>query len=613
MENTEILEPLSLYNRKFKYEINDASKKFFTNLLNTSKVDPLKNKELVKKYNVAKSKSDKACKELNSTKFWYAFLYVIFALILIAGIICLVLGFYLYNSFNFILIGTGSGLIVLSIILFIINFKILRQKVHGCQAKFERLDKITKANYQACYDQIHPLLELFDWNMPSKIIKEVTPIIDLDPIFDIRKFNYMYDKYGFNNLDDVNKSTSCVLSGSIVGNPFLMITNNKTIMGSKVYRGSITISWTETVHDSQGHVRYVTKTQVLTATISRPCPFYGKETYLVYGNEAAPNLIFTRKPSNYNGDDEKDLEKFVDDKEKKLEKLSRKAIKSGKHFTAMANTEFESLFGAIDRNNEVEFRLLFTPLAQTNFVELLTSKEPYGDDFYFNKYGPINIISSKHSQNMDYSANPALFKHYDVEVLKNMFVNYMDTFFKSLYFDLVPILSIPLYQQHKPIEYIYNKKFLNNYTNYEAETLANSFNQNVFIHPESATQAILKTRFISKSGNIDNIEVKAYSYRAERRVEYVSQMGGDGRMYSIPVYYDEYIPIEKTTLMALKDVKSTNWNYLNFNNEICSKMNLNKELMSYQRGLFAFIINQETTLEDDKNINSLFNNINHTN
>ena len=143
--------------------------------------------------------------------------------------------------------------------------------------------------------------------------------------------------------------------------------------------------------------------------------------------------------------------------------------------------------------------------------------------------------------------------------------------------------------------------------------MANSFDPKLFAHPESVTKVMLKTRFLSKVGSIDNIEVKAYSYKTVQRVEYVNQMGGDGRMHSIPVYYDEYIPLERTSLMALKDVKSSNWTYLTFNDLIQKQMNRLPINMSYQRGLFAWLIDKEVTLEDDKNVNSLFNNINHKN
>lgn len=45
-----------------------------------------------------------------------------------------------------------------------------------------------------------------------------------------------------------------------------------------------------------------------------------------------------------------------------------------KSITLLANDEFEVLFRALNRNNEVQFRLLFTPLAQQNMIDLLLDK-----------------------------------------------------------------------------------------------------------------------------------------------------------------------------------------------------------------------------------------------
>ena len=42
-----------------------------------------------------------------------------------------------------------------------------------------------------------------------------------------------------------------------------------------------------------------------------------------------------------------------------LIRKTQKAIKKGQNFQAMSNAEFELLFGAMDRDNEIEYRLLF--------------------------------------------------------------------------------------------------------------------------------------------------------------------------------------------------------------------------------------------------------------
>jgi hypothetical protein len=82
------------------------------------------------------------------------------------------------------------------------------------------------------------------------------------------------------------------------------------------------------------------------------------------------------------GKSDKDNDKFVASRVKDLDKLEEKAVKAGKTFTKLGNDEFEAFFGADDRDNEVEYRLLFTPLAILNEMDLIKNPAPFGDDFY---------------------------------------------------------------------------------------------------------------------------------------------------------------------------------------------------------------------------------------
>ena len=72
-----------------------------------------------------------------------------------------------------------------------------------------------------------------------------------------------------------------------------------------------------------------------------------------------------------------------------LERKSEDALEDGGNFQALANEEFDAQFNALDRNNEVEFRVLFTPLAQSNYKDIFENS-PYGDDFLFS----INNVKS---------------------------------------------------------------------------------------------------------------------------------------------------------------------------------------------------------------------------
>ena len=76
-------------------------------------------------------------------------------------------------------------------------------------------------------------------------------------------------------------------------------------------------------------------------------------------------------------------------------------IKENRDFTSMSNTDFEVLFDALDRTDEVQFRTLFTPLAQTNMVSLIRSQTGYGDDFVFVKANRMNFVATDHSQGRD--------------------------------------------------------------------------------------------------------------------------------------------------------------------------------------------------------------------
>jgi hypothetical protein len=67
---------------------------------------------------------------------------------------------------------------------------------------------------------------------------------------------------------------------------------------------------------------------------------------------------------------------------------------------------------------------------------------------------------------------------------------------------------------------------------------------------------MLKTRVIRADGKADKVEITAYSYRGEDRVDYVNRMGGDGRIHTIPVHWIEYIPLTRILYSLLTVVLS---------------------------------------------------------
>ncbi len=549
-------EPIDLYTNQFKEKFRENCEQYFDELCKKSNISVDENKQLVKKYEDSLN-GQKLLEKKRSKVTTIKVLLIILAIIALLG-----------SAFSFMFLTGASkvagiivGLVCLVVVVVsIIAFIKIAKKNKSLDQDVAQARTKTKEALNACWKQMAQLNSEYDWNIPSDLMEKTTPLIDLDHEFDVKKFQYLHEKYGFEDSNDPKVSTNYVLSGNIYGNPFVLINSFNTEMRDKTYSGSITIHWTTTSRDSKGNTQTHHHSQTLVATITRKAPTYWYDTRLVYGNEAAPDLTFTRKPTVKKDMDEKDILKLEKSTEKELASLAEKAISKGKTFTPLANSRFEGMFHAYDRDNEQQFRLLFTPLAQNNMCKLLT-KSPYGDDFYFYKYKKLNYIFSNHSQTQNYKISPSQFAHYDIEKAKTNFVNINSEFFKGLYFDLAPLLSIPLYQQTKTHEYIYNIPYEAYHTKYEQEAMANRFNKNLLVHPATKTDAILKCNFIKKHGDCDLVSITAYSYRTEKHVEVVTKLGGDGKLHNIPVEWYEYIPLEKTSQMELANVDSTEKRY----------------------------------------------------
>ena len=315
-------------------------------------------------------------------------------------------------------------------------------------------------------------------------------------------------------------------------------------MGTETYHGYKTIHWTEHYVDSDGKRRSRTRSETLHATVTKPKPFYNTRVILNYCAQGAPDLKFSRDASHLDQKSEKAIERLVKRGEKKLKKKTEDAISENRDFMSMSNTDFEVLFDALDRTDEVQFRTLFTPLAQTNMVSLILSKAGYGDDFNFVKTKRTNRIMTNHSQGRAIRLLPEHYVSYSYDVVKENFVEKNKVFFKDVYFDFAPLWAIPIYQERpihslKPIpdvSQLYSLK--------ECEVLANAVDRKYVVHPDTKTQAILKSTFVRSRDKIDETCITAYSYDIEKRVDMVSVRGGDGYYHDVPVEWDEYLPLE---------------------------------------------------------------------
>ena len=553
MEIEYIHEPLAQYKNTFKAKHKQNVEEYFNELVEKSKVNVEENKGTVKQIRKAESEIENLKKKISKFNFYRSFmvfLMVASAVMVAIGIYNLVQG--LIDFSNIIIILVGLLIFVMALLLIIKKFN---PKLKELKSSKDLLQKKLDDLLSLAWRQMKPLNALFREGMSVELFQKTVPVIEFDKMFDRKRLDYFVRRYGLNPVNDRNVSKLYINSGQISGNPFFISEDLVHRLGTKTYSGSITISWTTTTRIN-GKTVVTTRHQTLTATVNKPCPYYFNNKYLVYGNEAAPDLTFTRYETDVEDMTEKQIERKVEKTIKQLDKKARKAITKGENYTVMGNSEFEVLFGATDRDHEVQFRLLFTPLAQEEILELMKDKEyGYGDEFNFRKEKKINYIYPKHLQTFPINIRPSYYYSYDIDVIKRKFNEYNNEFFKQIYFSFAPLLAIPLYQQQKPQEYIYKDLYDSYISFYEHESVVNKMNATEFIHPLSQTRNVLKTRVLKSENYCDTIRVTSYGYATYERVDYISKLGGDGRMHSIPVKWIEYIPVEKDTDVAINYIE----------------------------------------------------------
>lgn len=505
--NSVIYDPLEEFQSKHQAAHAENTTKFFDALVQQSGVNAEQNRETVRLYHEYKENLSKLTKKRN----WLRFFRV---------------------------------LMCISLVLIPLVIMKITPKVRELKKAIDEADQRARELMDEAILQMQPLNDLFTDRDALDIIETTLPLLSFERCFSVKQEEDMRINYDFNEQNEVEQSTVDVLAGSYNENPFIF--ENKLVhrMGTETYHGQLTIHWTETYRDSNGNLRTRTRSETLHASVTKPKPFYHTQVVLNYCAQGGPNLSFSRDASHVEQYSDKEIERMVKKGEKKLKRMTDKAIRQDSNFMSMSNSNFEVLFDALDRTDEVQFRTLFTPLAQTNMVALLRSKLGFGDDFSFVKTGRTNRIVSGHSQGRVINLLPEEYKSYSYDIIRENFIGKNGTFFKAVYFDFAPLWSIPVYQERpvhslKPIP-----DYSQQYSLKECEALANAVDASYVVHPNTKTQAILKSSFVGSQGKTDETCITAYSYDIEKRVDYVSVRGGDGYFHQVPVPWDEYLPLE---------------------------------------------------------------------
>jgi hypothetical protein len=548
-----IYEPLSQFKNVFKDKHRDNIEEYFNKLVEKSQVDINANKETVKQIRKLELNINNLRKRIS--KFGFLLVMLIFLIVASITAIIIVINNFVqgYVDLTNIIIGVAA-VILIGLLLYLIIKKV-NPKIKELKSSKDLLQQKLDDNINSAWKQMNPLNELFKGGMSVELFQKTVPLIEFDEMFNRKRLDYFIKRYGLDVDNDINASTLFVTSGEISGNPFFITQDLVHELGTETYTGSITISWTTTSTVNGKNVR-MTHHQTLTASVNKPCPYYYENKYLVYGNDAAPDLSFKREETDTEDLNEKQIERKVNKTIKVLNRKAEKSMTVGNNYTVLGNSEFEVLFGATNRDHEVQFRLLFTPLAQKELLAIMKEKQyGFGDEFNFQKEKKINYIYPKHLQGFNINIKPDYYYSYDLDVIRKKFNEYNTDYFRHIYFAFAPLLAIPLYQQQKPQEYIYKDLYDSYVSFYEHEKVVNQMNANEFIHPLSRTKNILKTKILESTNNCDIIKVTSYGYTTREKVDYISRFGGDGRSHIIPVRWIEYIPVSKDTDVAINYIE----------------------------------------------------------
>ena len=537
----DVYEPLARYRDEFRQKFAELVREKFMELTRKSGVDVRANRALVGEIKKLQSEADSVGVKKSCYGWLMAIGFVGAAGALPGAVATSDSGM---DAHGWCIAGVAAG-VVLGIAMI---------PLYSAAAKLlESLESQIAAKKTEAWRQMEPLNGLYTWDVTVKLIEAAVPRLAFDPYFTADRLAALHDQYGWDDSFNDGKSIMFAQSGVINGNPFVFGHYREMEWGTKTYEGTKEISWTEWEEDEDGKPRLVRRHETLRAYVTKPVPTYNERKFLVYGNDAAPNLSFSRQPSGLTGADG-DLMDAIRKKWRlsRLKAYSRN-LDDDSNFTLMSNHEFETWFHAKDRDDEVEFRLLFTPVAQTQMLNLMKdSKVGYGDDFTFIKQRKINVLYSKHLDAATIDTDPARFQNWDYDAAAAFFIAFNERYFKDAFFALAPILSIPLYQQTRTHEEIWKGVSAGRPASFwEHEAVANYHGETKFEHPSCITHSILKTRVVQIEDGESTVAVTAHGYMGADRTDYESVHGGDGKWHEVPVHWTEYLPVHRTSNMCL--------------------------------------------------------------
>lgn len=564
----QVLAPLDLYLDELKEKHAQNVSAFFDTLVQKSGVNERENAETVAVYenHLAEIRTREDSVQSKKSKRNLAVFFIVCAFII--GLF-LTVNFIRLDALCAIILLVLGGVAVFGICKVC---KTINAEIGTLDTQIAELTKKANEVLRTAEMQMTPLHCLFTDYDALDLVQQTFPCVQFDRYFTGARLKDLQD-FDYFPRSDLQECMVGVLSGEMYGYPFLFESYRKHTLGSCTYTGSLTIRWTTQERNSQGEMVTRSHTQTLRASIVRPKPYYNTQTCLHYGHECMPNLYFSRINKHAEDKSETQLKRTLKKGEKQLQRLTQQQLKEDKNFTEVLNTEFEVLFGATNRNDELAFRYLFTPNAQEEMLKLLLYADGYGDDFDFVKDKKRNTIYSEHTQSNGISTSTAYYYSHNFSEVKKKFYDFNNAFFKSVYFDFAPLLTISAYQDPREKTVTIQP---NDLCAYNYEILADKLKE--YILPREAIyECICKTSLLEKQDGKELVSITAYGYTAHERVHYESVYGDDGNWHSVPVAWTEYIPIHTNKKMLIEYAKKG------------ETPDMNKPFVYYQ-GLYAYII-----------------------
>jgi len=297
--NEALLEPLKYYREELKDAFQQVTEEYFQQLVDQSKIDIDNNKVLIDKYTVVSENRDQS----NTS-------YKRFGLIkkvdIVIGIGAIIYGIYQFSQDHIDIVAIIVSILILVLCVGLYLYWI-KPNSKSLEEKLNDLDATLAKMRQEGYEMMASLNNLFHSEMTVELIKKAIPFIHMDSNFNIERYEQLVKDYGFLEKGDVNHSTLDIASGDILGNPFVFLKRIIHWMYDYTYEGTLNVTYTEEYVDSNGNLKTRDVNETLRAVIRQPGPYYANRVSLVYGNHAAPNLTFHRKPPekgvfNFRGD-----------------------------------------------------------------------------------------------------------------------------------------------------------------------------------------------------------------------------------------------------------------------------------------------------------------------